>query len=97
VLPWFLFTGIGFTAAELLMHYWKSKENALEVYLFGRRVHHGEIGALLSLSSLLLGKVPIPAAAIGTLVGLGGGLVKDDLADIKEWFRFKKIQITKWL
>jgi len=97
MLPWFLFSGVGFTAAELLAHYWNSKENPAKVYLFGRRVHHGEIGALLSLSSLLFGKVSIPAAAIGILLGLGGGLVKDDLGDIKEWFRFKRIKIMKRL
>jgi hypothetical protein len=86
---------LGFTAAELLMHYWNSKGNPPEVYIFGRRIHHGEIGALLSLSSLLFGKVPISATALGILAGLGTGLVKDDLADIKEWFRFKKIDLMK--
>jgi hypothetical protein len=86
---------LGFAAAELLIHYWKSKEIPPEIYIFGRRVHHGEIGALLSLSSLLLGKVPIPTAALGILAGVGTALIKDDLADIKEWFRFKKIGLTK--
>jgi hypothetical protein len=81
---------LGLAAAELLIHYWKSKETPSEVYIFGRRIHHGEIGALLSLSSLLLGKVPIPTAALGILAGVGTALIKDDLADIKEWFRFKK-------
>jgi hypothetical protein len=37
-----------------------------------------------------LGKVPIPTAALGILAGVGTALIKDDLADIKEWFRFKK-------
>jgi hypothetical protein len=86
---------LGFAAAELLIHYWKSKEIPPEIYIFGRRVHHGEIGALLSLSSLLLGKVPIPTAALGIIAGVGTGLIKDDLADIKEWFRFKKIDLMK--
>jgi hypothetical protein len=79
---------LGFTVAEILTHYWNSKENPPKIYIFGRRVHHGEIGALLSLSlSLLLGKLPISVA--GILAGLGGGLVKDDFADINQWFRFK--------
>jgi hypothetical protein len=43
----------------------------------------------MSVFSLLLGKVPIPAA-LGILTGIGAGLMKDDLADIKEWFRIKK-------
>ncbi|CAN5472434.1 hypothetical protein BH18THE2_BH18THE2_34310 [soil metagenome] len=86
---------LGFAAAELLMHYWKSKEIPPEVYIFGRRVHHGEIGALLSVSSLLLGKVPIPTAALGILAGVGTELIKDDLADIKKWFRFKKFDLMK--
>ncbi len=85
---------VGFTTAELLIHYWKSRKNPPEVYIFDRRVHHGEIGALLSLSSLLFGKVPNPAA-LGVIAGLGTGLVIDDLADIKEWFRFRKINLFK--
>jgi hypothetical protein len=86
---------LGFAAAELLMHYWKSKETPPEVYILGRRIHHGEIGALLSVSSLLLGKVPISTATLGILAGVGTGLIKDDIADIKEWFRFKKIGLMK--
>jgi hypothetical protein len=54
-------------------------------------VHHGEIGALLSVSSLFLGKVPIPFTVFGILAGIGTGLIKDDLVDIIEWFRFKKM------
>jgi hypothetical protein len=98
----FLFIGstkmalmLGFTAAEIMMHYWNSKKIRPEVYIFGRRVHHGEIGALLSASSLLVGKVPIPAAALGIIAGVGAGLIKGDLADIKEWFRFKKMDFMQ--
>jgi hypothetical protein len=81
---------LGFAASEILMHYWNSRKPVPEVHIFGRRVHHGEIGALLSMSSLLVGKVPIPAAVFGVLAGIGTGLVKDDIVDFKEWFRFKK-------
>jgi hypothetical protein len=77
------------------MHYWNSRILPPEVHILGRRVHHGEIGAVLSLSFLLAGKVPLPAAVFGILAGIGTGLVKDDLVDIKEWFRFKKIDIVK--
>ncbi len=38
------------------------------------------------------GKLPVPAASI--LAGLGAGLVRDDFADIKQWFRFKKAKVT---
>ena len=82
---------IGFAVAELLTNYWNSKENPSKVYVFGRRVHHGEIGALLPLF-LLFGKLAVPAASI--LAGLGVGLVKDDFTDIKQWFRFKKAKVT---
>ena len=86
---------LGFTAAEIIMHHWNSKQIPPEVYIFGRRVHHGEIGALLYVSSLLVGKVPIPAAALGIIAGIGAGLIKGDLADIKEWFRFKKMDFMQ--
>ncbi len=103
MIPLLLFGGLGtkgalilgFTAAELVIYYWNSKRIRPEIYFFGRRVHHGEIGALLSVSSLLMGKVPIPAAALGILAGVGAGLIKDDLADIKEWFRFRKMDLMK--
>jgi hypothetical protein len=81
---------LGIAASEILMHYWNSRRPIPEVHIFGRRVHHGETGTLLSMSSLLVGKVPIPAAVFGVLAGIGIGLVKDDIVDIKEWFRFKK-------
>lgn len=42
-----------------------------------------------------VGKVPIPAAALGIIAGAGVGLIKGDLADIKEWFRFKKMEFMQ--
>jgi hypothetical protein len=86
---------VGFAASEILMNYWTSRKPLPVVHIFGRRVHHGEIGALLSMSSLLVGKVPIPAAVFGVLAGIGTRLVKDDIVDIKEWFRFKKMDNVK--
>jgi hypothetical protein len=79
---------LGFTIAEILANYWNSKEKPPKIYFFRRRIHHGEIGALLTLSLLFGGRFSVPAA--GILAGLGGGLLKDDFADIKEWFRFTK-------
>jgi hypothetical protein len=77
---------LGFTIAELMTYYWNSKQSPPKIYILGRRIHHGEIGALLALS-LLFGKFPLPAAI---LAGVGGGLIKDDFSDIAEWFRFTK-------
>jgi hypothetical protein len=42
-----------------------------------------------------VGKVPIPATLFAILAGIGTGLIKDDLVDIKEWFRFKKMDFVK--
>ena len=87
---------LGLTAAEVLASYWNNKNRTnpegsppsppQKVYFFNRRMHHGQIGALLMLSLFFRG-MPVPAAI---LAGLGIGLVKDDYADFKEWFLFKK-------
>lgn len=85
---------LGVTAAEILTSYWSSKRNIApppKVYVFNRRVHHGEIGALLAVTSLFLRGTSIPAATTAAiLTGIGIGLVKDDYLDIMEWFRLKK-------
>jgi hypothetical protein len=85
---------VGVSVSEVLTSYWRSKHNQSQslskVYLFGRRIHHGELGALLGLSSLLL-RISHPAAALGAFfTGLGIGLAKDDYPDILEWFKFQK-------
>ena len=87
---------LGLTAAEVIANYWKNRNLASpggsppslpqKVYFFNRRMHHGQIGALLMLSLFFRG-TPVPVAM---LTGLGIGLVKDDYADFKEWFLFKK-------
>jgi hypothetical protein len=87
---------LGLTAAEVIANYWKNRNRASpggsppsspqKVYFFNRRMHHGQIGALLMLSLFFRG-TPVPVAI---LTGLGIGLVKDDYADFKEWFLFKK-------
>ena len=78
---------IGLTIAKLLTSSWSSQQRPPKIHLFDRRVHHGEIGALLRLSILCTENTPIPAEI---LAGIGSGLVKDDHADMKEWFTFKK-------
>jgi hypothetical protein len=87
---------LGLTAAEVIASYWNNRNRTnsggsppstpQKVYLFNRRMHHGQIGALLMLSLFFRG-TPVPVAI---LAGLGIGLVKDDYADFKEWFLFKK-------
>lgn len=87
---------LGLTAAEVIAGYWNNRNRTnsggsppsppQKVYFFNRRMHHGQIGALLMLSLFFRG-TPIPVAI---LTGLGIGLVKDDYADFKEWFLFKK-------
>jgi hypothetical protein len=69
----------------LITSYWNSQEKPRKVYIFNRRVHHGEVG--LGLSNLFKKSQPIPT---GILSGLGEGLAKDDYADRDEWFKFEK-------
>src|SRR2546423_2336811 len=83
---------LGFATAELLLSDWKSRYNespSPRVYIFGRRIHHGEIGTLLALSSLFFGRTSISMPAT-ILKGIGLQLVMDDYADFSEWFRLKK-------
>ena len=47
----------GLSIAKLLTMYWNSQQNPGKAYIFNRRVHHGEIGSLLSLSNLFK-KIP---------------------------------------
>ena len=87
---------LGLTAAEVIAGYWNNRNRinsgrtppspTQKVYFFNRRMHHGQIGALLMLSLFFRG-TPVPVAI---LTGLGIGLVKDDYADFKEWFLFKR-------
>lgn len=92
---------VGTTATELFTSYWHSRHNQLpapKVYFFNRRIHHGEIGALLGLSALFLRGTSNPfAAAAAILTGIGIGLVKDDYLDIMKWFRFTKKDVDQKL
>ena len=84
---------LGITAAEVLTSYWSSRYRSShppKIYAFNRRIHHGEIGTILALSSLFL-RTATPAASVAAiLTGIGIGLAKDDRADIMEWFRLRK-------
>ena len=68
------------------MHYWKKKYPS-KVYLFERRIHHGEIGVIL-LSILSIGKIPPILSSF--VIGCGLGLIRDDLQDKSKWFKFQK-------
>jgi hypothetical protein len=81
----------GLSVAKLLTSYWNSQQNPGKAYIFNRRVHHGEIGSLLGYSNLFKKSQPLPS---GILSGLGEGLAKDDYGDVKEWFTFKKKDIS---
>jgi hypothetical protein len=83
---------LGFATAELLLSYRKSRYNespSPRVYIFGRRIHHGEIGTLSALSSLFFGRTSISMPAT-ILTGIGLRLVMDDYADFSEWFKLKQ-------
>ncbi|MGE0242672.1 MAG: hypothetical protein AB7P56_01955 [Nitrososphaeraceae archaeon] len=83
----FIVTGImGFAVSEIISYYWK-KNNRSKVYIFDRRIHHGEIGVML-LGILFMGK--IPPLLISFIIGMGIGFINDDQKDIKKWFKFKK-------
>ena len=84
---------LGMTVAELFASYWNSRHNSTpppKVYILNRRIHHGELGALLALSSLFLRMSSVPSGTIGIFAGVGFGLLKDDIADIREWFKLRK-------
>ena len=82
-----LMTGIiGFAASEIITYYWK-KNHPSKVYLFNRRIHHGEIGVIL-LCVLSMGKIsPLLSSFI---LGCGLGFISDDMKDLKKWFKFHK-------
>ena len=86
---------LGITAAEILTSYWNSRYRSSsphppKIYAFNRRIHHGEIGTILALSSIFL-RGATPAASVAAIfTGIGIGLVKDDHTDIMEWFKLKK-------
>jgi hypothetical protein len=80
---------LGIVATEIISAYWSSRyPNPPKVYAFNRRIHHGEIGTLLTLSALLLRRTnPAVSIAAAVLTGIGLELIKDDRADIKDWFK----------
>ena len=86
MIPLIISAIVGFAISEITMHYWKKKYR-LKVYLFERRIHHGEIGVIL-LSILSIGKIPPILSSF--VIGCGLGLIRDDLQDKSKWFKFQK-------
>jgi hypothetical protein len=86
MIPLIISAIIGLAVSEITTYYWK-KKHPYKIYFFDRRIHHGEIGLLL-LCILSLGKIsPVLCSFI---IGCGLGLVKDDVHDKSEWFKFQK-------
>ncbi len=72
----------GLTLATMATSGWNSQPNPPQVYVFNRRVHHGEAGVLVGLYGLYKNDPE--------LCGIGLGLALDDIRDINEWFTFKQ-------
>jgi hypothetical protein len=77
----------GSSIAGTMTSKWNSQENPGKVYVANRRVHHGGIGSVMKLSKHFKKSEP---TVTGIISGIGEGLAKDDYADKKEWFKFKK-------
>ena len=86
MIPLIISAIVGFAISEITMHYWK-KYYPSKVYLFERRINHGEIGVIL-LSILSIGKIPPILSSF--VIGCGLGLIRDDLQDKSKWFKFQK-------
>jgi len=86
MIPLILSAIVGLAVSQITIRYWKKKYPS-KVYLFERRIHHGEIGVLL-LCIISMGKIsPLFCSFI---IGCGLGLVKDDIHDKSNWFKFQK-------
>ena len=72
----------GWQTANALTNNWNAQPNPPHVYVFDRRIHHGEVGVLAGLVGII-NKDPF-------WTGFGARLALDDIHDAKEWFTFKK-------
>ena len=87
MIPLILSAIVGLAVSEITIRYSKKKYPS-KVYLFERRIHHGEIGVILLLWIISMGKIsPILSSFV---IGCGLGLMKDDLQDKSKWFKFQK-------
>jgi hypothetical protein len=86
MMPLILSAIVGLAVSQITIRYWKKKYPS-KVYLFERRIHHGEIGVLL-LCIISMGKISPMLSSF--VIGCGLGLMKDDLQDRSKWFKFQK-------
>jgi hypothetical protein len=86
MIPLILSAIVGLAVSQITIRYWKKKYPS-KVYLFERRIHHGEIGILL-LCIISMGKISPMLSSF--VIGCGLGLMKDDLQDRSKWFKFQK-------
>jgi hypothetical protein len=86
MIPLILSAIVGLALSEITIYYWKKKYPS-KVYLFERRIHHGEIGVIL-LCILSVGKISPMLSSF--LIGWGLGLIRDDFQDKSKWFKFLK-------
>ncbi|CDI05453.1 hypothetical protein [Candidatus Nitrosotenuis uzonensis] len=77
----------GYGLGSRLTKDWNSKPNPPKVYIGGYRIHHGLVGAALTVAGILSEK---PA-----LVGLGASLALDDIADMPDWLNFENGKPTQ--
>jgi len=71
----------GFLDCQKLLNQFNAASNPRKVYVFGKRVHHGPIFALISLYGLYKGD--------GYLFGYGLDGTLDDVGDVKHWLDFE--------
>lgn len=86
MIPLILSAIVGLAVSQITIRYLKKKYPS-KVYLFERRIHHGEIGVLL-LCIISMGKISPMLSSF--VIGCGLGLMKDDLQDRSKWFKFQK-------
>lgn len=73
---------LGQSIGKLAVALWKSQKAPGKVYVAGHRIHHGPVGALLTLAGAYYNS--------SELVGFGEELVKDDIDDLPQWFDFER-------
>ena len=78
---------IGESIGDVITSKWNSQKEPSKVYVKNRRIHHGEVGTTMGISEVFKDSDP---TITGIISGIGKGLIKDDIADKKKWFTFKK-------
>ena len=91
---------VGYNLVDAIVKPWNAQPNPPKVYVGGYRVHHGSLGAVSTMigftgliaSSLSEDKKTqtIIANVSGALIGAGIRLMEDDIADMPDWFNFKR-------